>query len=60
MKYLIVNADDFGMCETANAALEDTFKAMSLPVSAVVVLAVTVALTALAYILHRKNIVIKL
>lgn len=51
---------EFAVIGGLNAALEDTFKAASLPVAAAVVLAVTVALTSLAYILHRKNIVVKL
>ncbi len=51
---------EFGVIGALNVALEDTFKEMGAPLAAVTVLVVTVALTALAYILNKKKIIIKL
>ncbi|MBR5410478.1 MAG: DUF1624 domain-containing protein [Clostridia bacterium] len=51
---------EFAVIGGLNAALEDTFKSMSAPVAAAVVIVVTVALTALAYLLHKKKIIVKL
>ncbi len=51
---------EFAVIGGLNAALEDTFKTLSAPVSAVIVVAVAAALTVLAYILHKKNVVVKL
>ena len=41
-------------------ALEDVFKNASTPVASVIVIAVAAALTLVAYLLHRKQIVVKL
>ena len=51
---------EFAVIGGLNAALEDTFKTLNAPVSAVIVVAVAVGLTVLAWLLHRKNVVIKL
>ena len=51
---------EFAVIGGLNAALEDTFKTMSAPVAAAIVVAVAVALTALAYLLHKKKIIVKL
>ncbi|MBR5427079.1 MAG: hypothetical protein IK118_01915, partial [Clostridia bacterium] len=51
---------EFAVIGALNVALEDTFKAASTPVAAIIVLAVASALTFTAYLLNKKNIVIKL
>lgn len=51
---------EFAVIGGLNAALEDTFKTLSTPVSAVIVIAAAALLTLLAYILHKKDIVVKL
>ena len=51
---------EFAVIGGLNAALEDTFKTFSMPAAAATVIAVAVLLTVLAYILHKKDIVVKL
>ena len=43
-----------------NAALEDTFQTFAVLPAAATVIAVAVLLTVLAFILHKKDIVVKL
>ena len=51
---------EFAVIGGLNAALEDTFKTFAALPAAVTVTAVAVLLTVLAYLLHRKDIVVKL
>lgn len=51
---------EFAVIGGLNAALEDYFKTASVPVSAIIIVAVGVALTLTAYVLDKKNIIIKL
>lgn len=51
---------EFAVIGGLNAALEDTFKTFAALPAALTVIAVAVLLTVLAYILHRKDIVVKL
>ncbi len=51
---------EFAVIGALNVALEDTFKAASTPVAAIIVLTVASALTLTAYLLNKKNILIKL
>lgn len=51
---------EFAVIGGLNVALEDVFKNASTPVAAVIVIAVAAALTLVAYLLHRKQIVVKL
>lgn len=51
---------EFAVIGGLNAALEDFFETASIPVSAVIIVAVGVALSLTAYILDKKKIIIKL
>ena len=51
---------EFGFVGIINVVFEDFFKTASYPVSALIVTAMTALLTFIAYILDKKNIIIKL
>ncbi len=51
---------EFAVIGGLNAALEDTFKTLPAPAAAAVVIVVTAALTVTAWLLDKKNIIIKL
>ena len=51
---------EFGFIGALTAFLGDFFASCSAPVSAVIVIVITALLTAVAYLLNRKNIILKL
>ena len=51
---------EFAVIGGINAALGDFFKTASAPVSAIIVIVTVALLTLFAYVLNKKNVVLKL